>query len=69
MSVRIGDSKISIYDVREVARHNDKIELTPAAVDRINHCRKFVDKKVAEQEVMYGINTGIGDLAKMALPA
>lgn len=69
MSVRIGDSKISIYDVRKVARHNEKIELAPAAVDRINHCRKFVDKKVAEQEVMYGINTGIGELAKVALPA
>jgi histidine ammonia-lyase len=52
-----------------IARHNEIIELTPAAVDRINHCRKFVDKKVAEQEVMYGINTGIGELAKVALPA
>lgn len=69
MTVRIGDSKLSIYDVRQVARHSDKVELTSAAADRIKNCRKFVDKKVAEQEVMYGINTGIGELAKVALPA
>ncbi|MCC6962806.1 MAG: histidine ammonia-lyase [candidate division Zixibacteria bacterium] len=69
MSVQIGKGKITIYDVQKVARHNEKIELAPAAVERIKTCRRFVDKKVAEKELMYGINTGIGDLAKVALSA
>ncbi len=69
MSVQIGNGKITIYDVENVARRNAKIELSAAAVERIKHCRRFVDKKVAEKELMYGINTGIGDLAKVALSA
>lgn len=69
MTVRIGEKKLTIYDILNVARNNHKIELTPSAVERINVCRRFVDKKVEQQEIMYGINTGIGDLAKVALPA
>lgn len=69
MSVRIGDGRITIDDVVRVARKGEKIELTDKAISRINACRRFVDKKVAQQQVMYGINTGIGDLAKVALPA
>ena len=69
MTVKIGNGKVTIHDILQVARNKQKIELTPAAVNRIKNCRTFVDKKVAEQEVMYGINTGIGDLARVALPA
>jgi len=69
MTVVVGDGKISIHDVVKVARHNEQIHLSEAAKERIKACRKFVDQKVKAQEVMYGINTGIGDLAKVALPA
>lgn len=68
MVVKIGTSKLTIHDVFNVARKNAKVELSSAAEDRIKHCRVFVDRKIAEQQVMYGINTGIGELAKVALP-
>ena len=68
MTLLIGDKKLTIHDVEAVARVNTRIELSKSAVARIKHCREFVDKKVAEQEMIYGINTGIGELAKVALP-
>lgn len=69
MTVVIGDKKLSIHDIEAIARNNEQIALADAALDRIGHCRAFVDRKVEEKELMYGINTGIGDLAKVALPA
>jgi histidine ammonia-lyase len=69
MTLVIGDKQLTIHDIEAVARRNDPIDLAPSAVERINHCRAFLDRKVALQEVMYGVNTGIGELAKVALPA
>jgi len=56
MTVKIGDNKISIYDILKVARHNDRLELSAAAADRIKHCRTSSTRRL-RQEVMYGINT------------
>ena len=69
MTLVIGDKQLTIHDIEAVARRHDAIELSGSAVARINNCRGFVDRKVGEGEVMYGINTGIGELAKVALPA
>lgn len=69
MTVVIGDGKISIKDIVKVARGHQQVKLSDNAKERIRKCRNFVDAKVQAQEVMYGINTGIGDLAKVALPA
>jgi histidine ammonia-lyase len=68
MSLVVGDKKLTVHDIESVARNNVEIELSASALERIRHCRSFVDRKVEEREVMYGINTGIGDLAKVALP-
>ena len=69
MTLVIGDKQLTIHDIEDVARRNEPLELSPVAVERVQKCRAFVDGKVAEGAVMYGINTGIGELAKVALPA
>lgn len=50
-----------------VARFEEPVELTPAAYEHIRHCRQFVDKKIAEKAVMYGVNTGVGELSEVVL--
>ena len=66
--VAIGSGRrLSIEDVVRVARHGEQIELVPAALDRIRTCRAMLDKKVLAHETMYGVNTGIGELAEVAL--
>ena len=58
---------LSIEDVVRVARHGEKVELAPEAVERIRSCRAMLEKKLAAHETMYGVNTGIGELSEVAL--
>jgi histidine ammonia-lyase len=53
--------------MHRVARRDDRVELTDAARRRIAHCREFVERKVREGAVMYGITTGIGELSETIL--
>ncbi len=67
MTVILTGNDLSIENVVAVARHGEKAELEPAALERIRNCRALLEKKIAEGEVMYGVNTGIGELANVAL--
>ncbi len=69
MALRIGDERLKIEGVVQVARDRDQIELTDSAFERIKHCRAFVDRKIEEHAIMYGITTGIGELSEVFLPA
>ena len=66
--IRIGTGqRLSIEDVVRVARHGEQVELAPEALERIKVCRAMLDRKVLAHETMYGVNTGIGELADVAL--
>lgn len=67
MPIVVGDKRLTIEDVVKVARHGEKVELAPDAVERIVACRRMLERKINAREVMYGVNTGIGELAEVAL--
>ncbi len=67
MSITINGKKLTIEDVVRVAREGEKIELAPDAVDRLKKCRAMLDKKVEAREIMYGVNTGIGEFSEVVL--
>jgi histidine ammonia-lyase len=67
MALVITGEHLTIEDVVSVAREGEKIELHPDALARIRTCRAFLEKKVEAREVMYGVNTGIGELSEVAL--
>src|ERR1035438_786468 len=54
-------------DVAAVARHRQPIQLPPDAVARINKCRDLLERKIRAREIMYGVNTGIGELSEVIL--
>ena len=58
---------LKIEDVINVARHGRKVELHPDARKRINECRAMLEKKIAAHEIMYGVNTGIGEFSEVVL--
>lgn len=68
MVVSITGSNLKIEDVVKVARENERVELSPDAIERIKKCRSFLEEKIKQGEIMYGVNTGIGELASVALP-
>ena len=67
MPVSLDGTRLTIEDVVKVARHGEQVELTPAAIERINTCRAMLDKKIVAREIMYGVNTGIGELSEVVL--
>lgn len=67
MTLIVTGKNLKIEDVVNVARNNEKIELHPDAVERIKKCRAMLDKKIEAHEIMYGINTGIGEFSEIVL--
>ncbi|MBW2457173.1 MAG: aromatic amino acid lyase [Deltaproteobacteria bacterium] len=67
MTITLGTKKLTIEDVVRVAREGEKIELADEALERIVRCRALVERKMEAGEVMYGVNTGIGELSEVAL--
>ena len=67
MTVVIGGSGLTIEKVVDVARNNEKVKLHPDALKRIKACRAMLEKKIDAHEIMYGVNTGIGEFSEVVL--
>ncbi len=67
MTITIDGSGLSIENLVRIARHGEKVELHPQALERINACRRMVEEKIASHEIMYGVNTGIGEFSERVL--
>ncbi len=67
MTLIIKGAGLTIEDVVRVARHNEKVELAPEAIGRIHKCRAMLERKILAHEIMYGVNTGIGEFSEMVL--
>ncbi|MCK5409686.1 MAG: aromatic amino acid lyase, partial [Candidatus Heimdallarchaeota archaeon] len=67
MTYIIKGSELTIEDVIKVARHNEKVELHPDAMARMIKCRAMLEEKIDAGEIMYGVNTGIGEFSEVVL--
>lgn len=67
MSITVDGHNLTIEKVVKVARDNEKIEIHPEAMEKIKKCREMVEEKIKAREIMYGINTGIGELSEVIL--
>jgi len=67
MTVVLGVEQLTTEKVLRVARSREEVALAPEALERVAHCRSFLDEKIADGAVMYGINTGIGELSEVVL--
>jgi histidine ammonia-lyase len=65
--VVLDGSSLTLERLVRIARSGAPVELAPAALARIVACRAMLEEKIAAHEVMYGINTGIGEFSEVAL--
>jgi len=56
----IGEKRLSISDVVDVARRGYHVELADTAWEKVKKSRDLVEKYVEEERVSYGITTGFG---------
>jgi len=67
MAITITGNDLTIEEVVRVARENEKVQLHPDAVKRIQKCRAMLEEKIKAHEIMYGVNTGIGEFSEVVL--
>ncbi|MEP7137153.1 MAG: aromatic amino acid ammonia-lyase [Chloroflexota bacterium] len=67
MPITLDGSSLTIEKLVAIARDNEKVELAPEALERIKVCRAMLEEKLANKEVMYGTNTGIGEFSETML--
>ncbi|MFW6224484.1 MAG: HAL/PAL/TAL family ammonia-lyase, partial [Bacteroidota bacterium] len=63
----IKGSGLKIEDVVRVARKREQVELSEDALGRIKKCRAMLERKIEAGEIMYGVNTGIGEFSEVVL--
>ncbi len=67
MSIILDGSNLTVEKLVQIARHKEKVELAPSALERIKVCRTMLDDKIKAHEIMYGVNTGIGEFSEILL--
>ncbi len=67
MTIQLNGHNLTIEKLVQIARHGEKVELAPEAVEKINKCRVMLEKKIDAHEIMYGVNTGIGEFSEVVL--
>jgi histidine ammonia-lyase len=66
--VTLSNSGVNADEVIAVARHNEKIVISPERLDAVATSRAFVDAIAEGGEAIYGISTGFGALASQSIP-
>ena len=59
----VSGGDLTIADVVAVSRHLARVELTSVSFNAIEACSKIIPEKIAQGEVIYGVNTGFGGSA------
>jgi histidine ammonia-lyase len=67
MTITIDGTGLTTERLMQIARHGEKVELHPDALERIKACRAMVEEKIKAHEIMYGVNTGIGEFSERVL--
>ncbi len=63
MSVIIKGEGLTVEDVIRVSHLNEKVKLDETSKEKIQKSRAYVEKKVEEGAIIYGITTGFGKFA------
>ena len=67
MTLVLDGHSLKIEDVVQIARNRAPIKLHDDAIARIHKCRALLERKIKAREIMYGVNTGIGELSEVVL--
>jgi len=67
MSIVLDGSGLTVEKLVRIARDKEKVELNKDALERIKICRAMLEEKIKAHEIMYGVNTGIGEFSEVVL--
>ena len=65
---KISSERLTLQRVKEIIDNGMKLELSQDAIDRIEKCRNYLDRKMENQkEPIYGVTTGFGSLCNISV--
>jgi len=64
----IDGESLKIEDVISVARFGEMVKIDEASLLKVQKSRSVVEKAVKSDRVVYGVNTGLGELVKVRIP-
>ena len=67
MTIVLDGSDLTVGKLTRIARDGEKVELHLDALERIKLCRTMLGEKIQAHEIMYGVNTGIGEFSEVVL--
>jgi histidine ammonia-lyase len=67
MAITLDGEHLTVEKIVDIARHNEKVEIPDHAIERIKKCRAMLEEKIKAHEIMYGVNTGIGEFSEVIL--
>jgi len=63
----LNGNNLTIDAIVDIARNGAKVKISDESVEKIKKCRLFLESKIEANEVMYGVNTGIGEFSEIVL--
>lgn len=67
MTIVLDGTNLTVDALVRIARHNERVELHPDSLEKIKACRAMLEEKIQAREIMYGVNTGIGEFSEVVL--
>ncbi len=67
--ILINGKDLTLEQVIAVARGGEKVAMTEEAKAAVSKARAYVDRKLEEKAVIYGLTTGFGEFSKVYIPA
>ncbi|OGO13035.1 MAG: phenylalanine ammonia-lyase [Chloroflexi bacterium RBG_13_68_17] len=67
MTIVLDGAGLTLERLMRIARNREQVELQPQALERIRACRRMLEAKIQAHEIMYGVNTGIGEFSEIVL--
>jgi len=67
MTIVLNGKNLTVDALVRIARDNERVELAPESLEKIKACRAMLEEKIQAREIMYGVNTGIGEFSEIVL--
>lgn len=65
--IELNGKNLTIENIKKIARDKEKISISDSSNYNLKKSREFLERKINSGEIMYGINTGIGEFSETRL--
>ena len=67
MAITLDGRSLTLEKLVRIARGGEPVEVAPESLAKIKACRAMLEEKIKAGEIMYGVNTGIGEFSEVVL--